>query len=161
MSFHRGFIESSSPQLFSAFFLVLISVSISLIFIMCLPVGTSALENKGWIYLVCHIFSRAESLGSAHLTSAEWMNACTVDSWPYPSPAGNKLDIPGSQAKTDCRNSSLHTGHSDSPQSLLCIHSDHRPCTGGKETPQDDSHRLQNKGKRVHNKEKNGRLHFL
>lgn len=77
-----------------------------------------------------------------------------VDSLPYPSPAGNMLDIPGSQAETDCRNSSLHTGHSDFPQNLLCIHSDHRLCTGVKEIPRDDSHMLQNKGKRVYDREK-------
>lgn len=83
-----------------------------------------------------------------------------VDSLPYPLPAGNTLDTPGSQAEIDCRNSSLHTGHSDFPQNLLCIHSDHCLCTGVKEIPQDDSHTLWKKGKRVHDREKK-EVYFL
>lgn len=79
-----------------------------------------------------------------------------MDSLPYPSPAGNRLDTPGSQAKTDCRNSSLHTGHSDFPQNPVYIHSDHCLCTGVKEIPRNDSHRLQNKVERVNNRERKG-----
>lgn len=82
------------------------------------------------------------------------MSECPLDSLPYPLPAGNMLDTPGSQAKTDCRNSSLHTGHSDFPQNPVYIHSDHHLCTGVREIPQNDSHRLQNKVKRVYDRER-------
>ena len=75
----------------------------------------------------------------------ERTNEYTTSSLPYPSPAGNKLGTPGSQAKSDYRNSSLHIGHSDFPQSLPGIHSGHRLYTGVKGTLRGGNHKLQNK----------------
>lgn len=79
-------------------------------------------------------------MSAEQMRNNERMNALGL---PYPSPAGNRLDTPGSQAKTDCRNSSPHIGHSDSPQSLPCIHNGHRLYTGAKGILRDDSHKLQ------------------
>lgn len=88
------------------------------------------------------------------------MNECAVASLPYPLPAGNTRGILGSRARTDCRNSSPRSGHSDFPRSLPCIHSGRHLCTGARETPQGDSHRLRDGGKRGHGEENKNELSF-
>lgn len=136
-------------------------------FILYLPTGAWVSESRHCVYLVHHFFLQNSMHREWPFNTCtvskwmnEWMNKCTAGSSPYPSPAGNMLDTPGSQAKTDCRNSSLHIGHSGFPQSLLGIDSDHRLCTGVKGTPQGDSHRLQNKGQKEQNKEKKEKCIF-
>lgn len=111
--------------------------------------GTEAQLRHRAKHLQHHCFQQASAshrrksrCTSGHVPPSPVVPTVAFVALPYLSLICNRPDTLGSLAKSGCRNSFLHTGHSGSPQSLPCTHSDRSPGTAGSANPQDHSHRL-------------------